>query len=96
MYDEMIILKYVKEYYLGHVQLPVQSLLQLVERGGNLLQQRVQPRALLNQHHEVRAVRIQQSLYVCMYVCMAKNVSATFTYVYTSPDMLIVMCERIM
>ena len=96
MYDKMIILKYVKGYYLGHVQLPVQSLLQLVERGGNLLQQRVQPRALLNQHHEVRAVRIQQSLYVCMYVCryacmyvcmyvcMANYASAAFTYIYKS------------
>ena len=47
---------------LGHVELPVQSLLQLVQRGGDLLQQRVQTSALLNQHHEVWPVRIQQPL----------------------------------
>ena len=50
------------ESYLGHVELPVQSLLQLVQRGGDLLQQRVQTSALLNQHHEVWPVRIQQPL----------------------------------
>ena len=48
--------------YLRHVELPVQSLLQLVQGGGDLLQQSVQTSALLNQHYEVWPVRIQQPL----------------------------------